>query len=79
MNSLKSLKNIVSKLTEEEIKTLKKVLSINIVLKNESKSLNLINLLLSDKNFNISGLQGFAPPALSLQVLTIGMLVQMNS
>ena len=57
MNSLKSLKNIVSKLTEEEIKTLKKVLSINIVLKNESKSLNLINLLLSDKNYSFNEIQ----------------------
>ena len=57
MNSFKSLKNIVNKLTEEEIKALKKTLSINTVLKNESKSLNLINLLISDKNYSFIEIQ----------------------
>ncbi len=57
MNSLKSLKNIVNKLTEEEIKTLKRILSINTALKNELKSFNLINLLLSDKNYSYNEIQ----------------------
>ena len=59
MNSLKSLKNIVSKLTEEENKILLKILNYNNISKNESKSIHLINFLLSKNNYSINDIQNY--------------------
>ena len=57
MNSLKSLKNIVNKLTKEEVRLFKRTLNNNSNSQNETKSIQLMKLLLSEKNYSINDIQ----------------------
>ena len=56
MNSIKSIKNIINKLTEEEIRILLRVFKSNIS-KSESKSIHLVKLFLSEKKYSLSEIQ----------------------